>query len=98
MSTTVTVKEVMQSRFDHFVTNLKPILPELAHIYESADIELLELMELFLFLFPNDNYGYHLDQLCEMKNYILTEEQKSQILPHIQTYVSFLRKINNLLQ
>jgi hypothetical protein len=88
----------MQHRLNDFVDNIKPVLPELAQLYESADIELIELMELLLFLFPNDNYAYHLNQLCELKNYSLSDEQCFQILPHLQSYISFLRKIKNLIQ
>lgn len=93
-----TVKTLLETKFNEFVTNVKEFCPQIENsLKEFTDIDHLEVLDVVLFLFPDEQTSYHLDQFLDLKHLELSDENKQKILPFLETYLTFLRKIKKLL-
>lgn len=93
-----TVKVLLVTKFNEFVENVKHIVPDIEKVICGyGDIDHLEVMKVLLFLFPDDKLNFHLDQVLELKNIQLTDDKKQQLLPFIEIYIQFLRKLDVML-
>lgn len=91
------VADLLESKFFEFTNDVKVIVPDAeALVKEMAsdeNVDQIEVMDTVLFLFPDDRYTYHLDQLLELKSIHLEVGQKEKLIPVIEKYVTVLRKI-----
>ena len=88
--------QLLESKFNAFVEEIKPIVNDVDTFLEDMqNIDYIEVLQVVLFLFPDDRTGYHLDQLLELKQIELTSDQKDGLIPIIKKYVTFLEKIKS---
>lgn len=93
---TTTVQELLQTKYDKFIEDIKPIIPEFHNLLDRKDeADLLEILELLIFLFPDNNYMFHLNEVLKLKQVDITDEQKNNLIPFIEQYLEFLRKIKS---
>lgn len=93
-----TVKSILVSKFNEFVGDVKHIVPEIESLIGGyGEIDHLDVMKVLIFLFPDDNLEYHLEQLLELKNFTLTKAKQRELLPFIESYLKVLRKIDAIL-
>ena len=58
----VTVEAVLKQSQKEFISDVQPIVPNANDfIPKVADEDLLDLLDMVLFLFPDDKIDYHLD-------------------------------------
>ena len=93
-----TLEEIMKLKYDAFVEAAQEILP--AEVFSMRndegnidDFNLIEVMDVMLFLFPDDRTKFHLLELCDLKRVTLTEEQIDQLIPIVEKYMKFLKKV-----
>jgi hypothetical protein len=83
-----TVEAVLKQSQKEFISDVQPIVPNANDfIPKVADEDLLDLLDMVLFLFPDDKIDYHLDQLLELKQCRITSDQKTELVPIIKRYV-----------
>jgi hypothetical protein len=93
-----TVQDVLKESQQQFIEDVIPVVPNAKDFIPVVpDNELLDALEMSLFLFPDDRTSYHLDQLLELKGCTITDEQKEGLIPIIEAYVKKLRKIKSLI-
>ena len=96
------VAELLEMKFYEFSKKIETIVPESKKLVEDVasdeDIDHLEVLDTVLFLFPDERYEYHVDQLLSLKNIELADDQKEKLIPIISEYVLFLNKVKKHLE
>ena len=93
-----TVKEVLRESFDKFKNKALPIVEnELETLCNFEDEDLLDALDMLMFLFPSDDTELHLNQLMELKSISVTEEQFNELLPLVKRFVNHLKEIKSLI-
>ena len=93
-----TVKDVLIDKYFQFRNEIKSVMTVENEVFPVIeDDDLLEWLDTVLFLFPDDNTKYNLDQLVELKQIEIEKEKRELLIPFIDKYVGSLRKIKKLI-
>jgi hypothetical protein len=94
-----TVKEVLKEVFEKFRDKAKLIVAneQIDKLNEFDEEDLLYALDMLLFLFPSDNTEYHLIELLNLKNIVLTEIEIKNLCPLIEKLIEKLKEIKSLL-
>ena len=93
-----TVKTLLKTKFDEFIEKVKPIVTELENSFKvDEDLNYLDALDIILFLFPDEKTLYNLEQFLDLKQISITDENKTLMIPILDDYLIFLRKIKKLL-
>lgn len=98
---TVTLEEILDLKFKQFYndvieivgSNMLPFVkPE-----QDENLEYLEMIDLLIFLFPDQNTLYNINEVLDLKCITtITDEQKNKLVPIIDTFMLFCNKVKAL--
>ena len=90
----VTVEELLTEKFKNFYAEIYEYLPD---FNKPEDANVLEILELFLFLFPDDNTEFNIRQVLELKGSQMTDQNIEKVVPIIDKHLKILRKIKTVI-
>lgn len=94
-----TVKEVLKETFEKFRDKTKSIVAskhiDLLNDFEESD--LLNAVDLLIFLFPSEDTKYHLLEVLQLKNIELSDSEIDNLIPVIEKLLVRLKEIKSLL-
>jgi hypothetical protein len=94
-----TIQDVLKENQAQFIKEVTPIVPTVAEFMPNfPDDELLDALDMALFIFPDDRTEYNLKQLLELKGCEVTPEQMLGLIPVIDAYVTKLRKVKTFIE
>ena len=95
----ISIKNLIIKRASLLKSEIEELeLPELAEkedeiIPEITESNLIELTNLFLFLFPSTNTEKHLRELCIYKKMKISENSIEILVPILDKFVVFIKKV-----
>ena len=93
-----TVKEILRESFDKFKNKASIIVVnEVESLYDFDDEDLLDALDMLVFLFPSDDTDLHLRQLLDLKNIYVSDDQFIELLPLVKRFVDHLKEIKSLI-
>ena len=93
-----TVKNLLETKFNEFIEKVKPIISDLENSFKvDGEVDYLDILDVVLFLFPDDQTSYNLDEFLDLKQIEINEDKKKQLIPILNNYLEFLRKLKKLL-
>ena len=91
--------ELLEKKFNEFVLEAKRVIGDTDRLLQDVtNIDYIEVVDVVLFLFPDDNIPYHLDELLQLKSISLSDGEKEDLYPIIEKYLVFLRKVQPMLK
>ena len=89
-----TVQEILMSKYLSFKEEISDIIPNFDEQFDEMDpTDLVDMMDLMLFLFPTDDTKRHLEELLALKGVELSADKVDELVPLCSKYVIFLNKV-----
>jgi len=89
---TTTVKTLLEKKYIELLKEIKPILNQ--EIFPEIDDEFdwKEFMDYLQFLFPDEEYAFHLEQLAMLRGITLVNGQIDKLVPIVSRYLNWVTK------
>jgi hypothetical protein len=68
------------------------------HFQDLDPTDLIDLMDLMLFMFPNDKTAENLNGLIEWRGVDLADDKRQLMIPIVDKYLMFLRKVKKVIE
>jgi hypothetical protein len=92
-----TVEQILLEKYYEFKNEVSTIIDDFDKHFDDLDPgDLIDLMDLMLFIFPSDNTERHLNELLDLKQLTISDEKKQQLIPICNKYVMFLNKVKRV--
>jgi hypothetical protein len=93
-----TVKTILKESFEKFKNQLQDVSDQDIEILNTIeDDDLIDTLDMVIFLFPSDSTEIHLKELMDLKGVKVSEEQFKAVLPVVERFVIHMKKIKSLI-
>jgi hypothetical protein len=94
-----TVEHILLEKYLEFKLEISATIADFDKYFQELDpTDLIDLMDLMLFMFPDDNTKENLETLLKWKGVDLAEDDMQQLAPVVNKYLVFLRKVKKAIE
>lgn len=97
MSETKSVEELLKDKYSEVKKEISEIV-DISLFQEIDEEDLLNMIELVFFLFPDDKTLFNLNELITLQGTNINDEQKDKIVVIIDKYIIWLRKLRDAIE